>query len=88
MEKIIDEKVDRILHPPKEGQEDEEKLLESENKEENKIKSPDEEPKDLLEASMEENKKRKKAIKFGNSMWKWCFFYNAQNAGIRWSIRH
>jgi len=57
MEKIIEEKVDKILHPPKEEKEN---LLESENKEENKIKSSDEEPKDLLEASMEENKKEKK----------------------------
>ena len=52
MEKIIDEKVDRIIHPPKKEQESEG------TKEENKDKSKTKEPKDLLEAEMEDNKKK------------------------------
>ncbi len=50
-EKIVDEKVEKILHPPKEGQE--------EPKEFKKEEKPEEEPKDLLEAEMEEEKKKK-----------------------------
>ncbi len=55
MKKIIDEKVERILHPPKEEQEDEKEETEKEN--------TSEEPKDLLEAEMEEKKKEKYNIK-------------------------
>lgn len=55
MEKIIDEKVEKILHPEKEGQ-----IEPLKTKEESKTKSKDKEPKDLLEASMEENKKKEK----------------------------
>ena len=52
-EKMVDEKVEKILHPEKEEQGDK-----KENEE--KEKSSDERPKDLLEASMEENKKKEK----------------------------
>ncbi|MCH8004364.1 MAG: SMC-Scp complex subunit ScpB [Nanoarchaeota archaeon] len=52
-EKLVDEKVERILHPEKEGQKKEKETQEPENKTE-------EEPKDLIEASMEENKKEEK----------------------------
>ena len=51
MEKLIDEKVDKMMHPPKEESEDQE-----EEKEEKKDK---EEPKDLIEASMEEKEEDK-----------------------------
>jgi len=50
MEKMIDKKVERILHPEKEDKKE---------KEETKNKS-EEEPKDLLEASMKEKKKIEK----------------------------
>lgn len=52
-EKMVDEKVEKILHPEKEEQGDK-----KDNEE--KEKSSDEGPKDLLEASMEENKKKEK----------------------------
>lgn len=52
-EKLVDEKVEKILHPEKEGQGDK-------KKDEEKEKSSDEGSKDLLEASMEENKKKEK----------------------------
>ena len=58
-EKIVDEKVEKILHPEKKELEDNKVNQESENKEENEKKS-EEEPKDLLDASMEENKKEEK----------------------------
>lgn len=58
MEKIIDRKVERILHPKKEedeeGQEENQKDKNIAKKE--KPKESYEEPKDLLDASMEENK--------------------------------
>ena len=58
MEKIIDRKVERILHPKKEegeeGQEENQKDKNIPKKE--KPKESYEEPKDLLDASMEENK--------------------------------
>ncbi|MBW2975923.1 SMC-Scp complex subunit ScpB [Candidatus Woesearchaeota archaeon] len=57
MEKIIDEKVNKILHPPK----DDQGRLELENKkEEEKSESSEEEPKDLLEAEMGEKDEREK----------------------------
>ncbi|MAE43087.1 hypothetical protein CMO93_04900 [Candidatus Woesearchaeota archaeon] len=58
MEKIIDKKVENILHPPKEeeSEEEQEKL---ESKEDKKEKQQ-EESKDLLEASMEEKQKQDK----------------------------
>jgi len=55
MEKIIDEKVEKILHPPEDEQESEEPR-EFEKKKESRL----EEPKDLLEAEMEENNKEKR----------------------------
>lgn len=55
MEKIIDEKVDKILHPPKE----EEKEQPRPKKKEEKESKPKEEPKDLIEAEMEEEDKEK-----------------------------
>jgi len=58
-EKLVDEKVERILHPEKKEQEDKEESQEPESKEENQNKT-EEEPKDLLDASMEENKKKEK----------------------------
>ena len=62
MEKIIDEKVDKLLHPPKgeeeEGRE-EQKTEKKEVKEEIKAEA-EEEPKDLIEAEMEEINKEKK----------------------------
>ena len=54
MEKIIDKKVDKILHPPKEEEPKKPK------KKEEKESKPEEEPKDLIEAEMEENKEDKK----------------------------
>ena len=63
MEKIIDEKVERIIHPPKEESEEEKKKKESEKEEpeeeKKKKESEKEEPEDLLEAEMEEKKKDK-----------------------------
>jgi len=53
MEMIIDKKVERIIHPPKEESENYKETQESENKFKEK-------PKDLLEAEMEENKKKEK----------------------------
>lgn len=53
MEKLIDKKVEGILHPPKEEQEEAEKKKEKE-------KNKPEEAKDLLEAEMEDNKEDKK----------------------------
>ncbi|MBI2134936.1 SMC-Scp complex subunit ScpB [Candidatus Woesearchaeota archaeon] len=50
MERIIDQKVERMLHPPKE-EENEEKIESHGQSQKNK---PEEEPKDLLDASMEE----------------------------------
>lgn len=55
MEKLIDKKVEGILHPPKEEQDDSKEF--EKKKEESKSK---EEPKDLLEAEMEDNNKEKK----------------------------
>lgn len=52
-EKIVDEKVEKIMHPPKEEQEEPKEFEKKEEKE------PKEEPKDLLEAEMEEKKKEK-----------------------------
>lgn len=52
-EKIVDEKVEKIMHPPKEEQEEPKEFEKKEEKE------PKEEPKDLLEAEMEEEKKKK-----------------------------
>jgi segregation and condensation protein B len=69
MEKIIDKKVERILHPSKEEQEEvEKKKLSSESDKgleksktfQKEKKEPEEEPKDLLEAEMEDNKENKK----------------------------
>jgi len=57
MEKIIDEKVERIIHPPKEESGYNKENQEPGSKEENQNKT-EEEPKDLLDASMEENKKK------------------------------
>ncbi len=57
MEKIIDKKVDRILHPKGE-QETQEKPPELRNEKEKEKNKPEEEPKDLLEASMEESNKK------------------------------
>jgi len=58
MDKIIDEKVDKILHPQKEQEEDK-KEISGENKgKEEKEESKSEEPKDLLEASMEEKESK------------------------------
>ena len=54
-EKIVDEKAEKILHPQKEEPEGKKELKESENKEEDKTKK-EEEPKDLLDAAMEEKK--------------------------------
>jgi len=54
-EKIVDKKVEKILHP--EEPEDDKKSQESKEKKEDKT---EEEPKDLLDASMEENKKEEK----------------------------
>ena len=54
-EKLVDEKVEKILHP--EEQDDDKEYQES--KEQKKDKT-EEEPKDLLDASMEENKKEEK----------------------------
>lgn len=54
-EKIVDEKAEKILHPQKEEPEGKKEPKESENKEEDKTKK-EEEPKDLLDAAMEEKK--------------------------------
>jgi len=54
-EKIVDEKVEKILHP--EEPEDDKGSQESKEKKEDKT---EEEPKDLLDASMEKNKKEEK----------------------------
>jgi len=54
-EKIVDEKVEKILHPQEESTDNKE-TKESENKEENRS---EEEPKDLLEAEMEKKKGKK-----------------------------
>ncbi|MBU0472250.1 MAG: SMC-Scp complex subunit ScpB [Nanoarchaeota archaeon] len=53
-EKIVDEKVEKILHPQEEEKGEEPKEFE------NKEKESEEEPKDLLEAEMEEKEKDKK----------------------------
>ena len=52
-EKIVDEKVEEILHPEKEKQEDKKEQEEKEDK-------PEEEPKDLLEDEMEDKDKEEK----------------------------
>jgi segregation and condensation protein B len=53
MEKIIDKKVKKIMHPPKEGQENQKENQEPENESK-------EEPKDLLEASQKEKEDKEK----------------------------
>lgn len=58
-EKIVDEKVEKILHLKKETKEEDKEIQKSESAEENKTKK-EEEPKDLIEASMEESKEEKK----------------------------
>jgi len=55
-EKIVDEKVEKMLHPKKEGTDVNKETQELENKEENKT---EEKPKDLLEAEMENKKEEK-----------------------------
>ncbi|MBI2208320.1 SMC-Scp complex subunit ScpB [Candidatus Woesearchaeota archaeon] len=54
MEKIIDRKVERMLHPPKEEGEEAESGKEVAEKQKREVNETEEEPKDLLDASMEE----------------------------------